>query len=231
MKTPVIAIATLLTASLTCLAGPKEDVAAAIKKLEAAGSYTWKMTWENSQFNAGPSTGKINKEGTALMSRSFGDRTILSVHQGEKAASETQDGWKSLAELEADQGPGRWTAMMLRNFTPAAKEAADLLAETPELNLQNDLIIGKLTETGAKQMLSFRRRGTTPQDGPEIRNASGSVKFWIENDSLKKYSYSVKGTMSFNGNDRDMDRTILVEISDVGTTQVEIPAEAKPKLQ
>jgi hypothetical protein len=231
MKTPVIAIATLLTASLSCLAGPKEDVAAAIKKLEDTGSYTWKMTWENSQFNAGPSTGKINQEGTALMSRSFGDRTILSVHQGEKAASETQDGWKSLSELETDQGPGRWTAMMLRNFTPAAKEAADLLAETTGFSQKEGVLSGNLTEAGAKQILSFRRRGNTPQDGPEIRNPSGSVKFWIENGSLKKYSYSVKGTMSFNGNDRDMDRTILVEISDAGNTTVEIPEAAKSKLQ
>jgi hypothetical protein len=231
MKANIIALVTLLTTSLTCVASPREDVAAAIKKVQIAGSYTWKMTWESSQFNTGPTTGKINNEGTALMSRSFGDRTIRSVHQGKKAASETQDGWKSLAELETGQGPGRWTAMMLRNFTPAAKEAEDLLAETPDLTQQNDAISGKLSETGAKQMLSFRRRNNSSQDGPEIRNASGSATFWIENGSLKKYSYTVNGTMSFNGNDRDMDRTIVVELSDLGTTAVEIPAEAKPKLQ
>ena len=36
--------------------------------------------------------------------------------------------------------------------------------------------------------------------------------------------------MSFNGNDREIDRTTTVEIKDVGTTKLTVPDEAKKKL-
>ena len=41
---------------------------------------------------------------------------------------------------------------------------------------------------------------------------------------------AVQGKVSFNGNDRDVDRTTTVEIKDVGTTKVELPEGAKNKL-
>jgi hypothetical protein len=37
--------------------------------------------------------------------------------------------------------------------------------------------------------------------------------------------------MTFNGEDRDVNRTTTVDITDVGTTKVEIPADAKSKLE
>jgi len=224
-------IAAVAASALPCLAGPKEDVTTAIKKLSEASNYTWKSTWENSQFRPDPSIGKIDKAGTAILTSSFGDNKFVSVRQGEKAAMQGQDGWRSLAELESEEGPGRFSAMMLRNFTSAAEDAADLLKAASDLTLKEGVIAGNLTEEGAKQMLSFRRRrGGGEGGGPEISNASGSVKYWLADGTLKKFSYTVKGTMSWNGNDRDMDRTIIVEISDVGSTKVEIPAEAKAKL-
>ena len=38
------------------------------------------------------------------------------------------------------------------------------------------------------------------------------------------------GTISFNGNDFENDRTTTVEIKEVGSTKVEVPEEAKKKL-
>jgi hypothetical protein len=56
------------------------------------------------------------------------------------------------------------------------------------------------------------------------------VKFWIKDGVLSKYEFKVTGKVSFNGNDRDVDRTTTVEIKDVGTTKVEVSDEAKKKL-
>jgi hypothetical protein len=56
------------------------------------------------------------------------------------------------------------------------------------------------------------------------------VKFWLKDGALSKYQFNVKGTMSFNGNDREIDRTTTVEIKDVGTTKLTVPEEAKKKL-
>jgi hypothetical protein len=41
----------------------------------------------------------------------------------------------------------------------------------------------------------------------------------------------VQGSVSWNGNDREVDRTTTVEIKDVGTTKIEVPEDAKKKLQ
>jgi len=221
---------------LSALAAPKDEALKAVEKLAAADNYTWKSSWQNSQFGAAPTVGRIDKAGLAVVSRTMRDNTILSVHQGDKAATETQDGWRSLAELEADQGggqgSGRFAAMMLRGFRPAAEEAKYLVENCTGLSLSDGVFTGKLSEEAAKSMASFRRgrRGGGQGEGPEVSNAAGSVKLWVDNGVLKKYEYTVSGTMSFNGQDRDIDRTMLVEISDVGSTKVEVPEGAKAKL-
>jgi len=56
------------------------------------------------------------------------------------------------------------------------------------------------------------------------------VKFWLKDGELTKYEFNVKGTVSFNGNDIDQDRTSTVVIKDVGSTKVTVPEEAKKKL-
>jgi hypothetical protein len=67
--------------------------------------------------------------------------------------------------------------------------------------------------------------------GPEISGAKGSVKFWVKDGVLSKYQLNLKGSISFNGNDRDIDRTTTVEIKDIGSTKIELPDEAKKKLE
>jgi hypothetical protein len=68
-------------------------------------------------------------------------------------------------------------------------------------------------------------------NGPDITGAKGSAKFWVKDGALTKIEYTVKGNMSFGGNDMAMDRTTTIEIKDVGTTKVTVPDEAKKKLQ
>jgi len=85
-----------------------------------------------------------------------------------------------------------------------------------------------LTEEGAKSLLTFG----PPRGGnaPEISGAKGSVKFWVKDGALSKIQFNVQGKLSFNGNDRDVDRTTTVEIKDVGSTKVDVPEDAKKKL-
>jgi len=78
--------------------------------------------------------------------------------------------------------------------------------------------------------LTFRRRGNGG-DGPTVTNAKGSVKFWVKDGKLVKYQYHVQGTVNFNGDDRDIDRTTTVEIKDVNTTKIVVADDVKKKLQ
>jgi hypothetical protein len=121
-------------------------------------------------------------------------------------------------------------ARVVQNYRVPAVEAASLADDAKELKQDTNSISGDLTEAGAKELLSFRRRGNGG-DGPTVTNAKGSVKFWLSNGKLAKYQFHLQGAVSFNGNDRDVDRTTTVEIKDVNSTKIEVPDEAKKKLQ
>jgi hypothetical protein len=142
------------------------------------------------------------------------------------------EGWQSAEELTANAGQGggrgRGGAGMFRNFKAPAVRAQDLIGLTKELMAADGIISGDLTEEGAKSLMTFGGRGGG--GGPEISGAKGSVKFWVKDGVLSKFETKVQGKISFNGNDRDIDRTTTTEIKDIGTTTVTVPEEAKKKL-
>jgi hypothetical protein len=211
----------------------------AAKKLAEKENYSWKTSIENAGGGGGggrggrgggPTDGKTEKDGFTVLSMTRGENTIQSVLKGGKGAIKTQDGWKSLTEAaEAEgQNAGRFIARGLQSFKAPAAEAEELVAKTKELKKDADVYSGDLTEEGAKMRLSFGGRGGGA--APDISNAKGSVKFWVKDGVLSKYEFKVKGTVSFNGNDREVDRTTTVEIKDIGSTKVEVPEDAKKKL-
>ena len=163
----------------------------------------------------------------------FGDNTTEAFLKGGKGAVKTPDNdWQSLTEVGAsagDQpGPRRFLARTLQNFKAPAVQAGDLADKSKELKKDDATYSGDLTEAGAKELLSFG--GRPGGKAPEPKNAKGSVKFWLKDGVLSKYEMKVKGTVSFNGNEFENDRTTTVEIKEIGSTKVEVPAEAKKKL-
>lgn len=235
MKKHILFCATALLAGSLIAADstPKDDVNNAAKKLAEQPSYSWKTTVavpEDSQFRPGPTEGKTEKDGFTDIKMSFGDNTTEAVLKGDKAAVTNPDGgWQSLSEMDNNEGPGRFLGGMLRNFKAPAAQAADIAASTKELKKDGDTYSSDLTEDGAKTLLSFRgRRGGG--EPPAISDAKGSAKFWIKDGVLSKYEFKVTGKVSFGGNERDVDRTTTVEITDVGTTKVVVPEDAKKKL-
>jgi hypothetical protein len=213
-------------------AAPKDEVTAAAKKLADKDNYSWKQKSENAGgggFGGGTSEGKTEKDGYLWVSMTMRDNTIEAVKKGDKGAMKTQDGWQSLSEATSgDPGPGTFMARRLQAFKAPAAQAEDLAGKTKELKQDGDTFSGDLTEDGAKSQLMFGGRGGG--NGPEISGAKGSVKFWVKDGLLSKYEIKVKGTISFNGNDRDVDRTTTVEIKDIGSTKIEVPDDAKKKL-
>lgn len=237
MKKYILIAALSVITSALMAADAKEEVVGAAKKLAEKGNYSWKSTSENpgSQFRTGPTEGKTEKDGYTVVVSTRNENTTEMVLKGDKGAIKTQDGWKTVAELADAQGggggqgnPGRFMARTAQNFKAPAAEAQDLAGKAKELKKTDDTYASDLTEDGAKELLSWGRRAGGGE-GPSVSNAKGSVKFWIKDGVLSKYETKVKGTVSFNGNDRDVDRTTTVEIKDVGITKVEVSDEAKKK--
>jgi hypothetical protein len=234
MKTNALSAMLLLLAPplLAADSSPKDEITAAAKKLGEKPNYSWKTTVvvpEGSQFRPGPTEGQTEKDGLIHVTMTFGENSTQAFIKGEKAAvSDPDGGWQSLSDLDDAEGRRRFLSFMIRNVKTPAAQAADLAAGAKEIKKDGDTLSGELTEDGAKALLQFRAR--PGGDGPTISNAKGSVKFWLKDGALTKYEFKVKGTRSFNGNEMEIDRVTTVEIKDIGTTQITVPAEAKKKM-
>ena len=227
MKRICVAALVALAGTSLFAADGKEEVTKAAKALSEKANYSWKTTTvvpESAQFKPGPTEGKADKEGTVYVTMNFRDNMTEAVIKGGKAAYTNQDGDWQLAE-EGGEGPGRFMGAMLLNFKAPAAQAQDIVGKTKELKKEGDVYFGELTEEGVKTAAAFRRGGNA-----EVKNGSGTAKFWVKDGVLSKYEYSVKGKRSFNDQEFDIDRTVTTEIKDVGTTKVVVPEAAKKKI-
>jgi hypothetical protein len=228
----LLGVITLLAGSLIAAdSNPLDSVKEAAKKLGATDNYSWKTTIDFGGDAVGTIEGKTEKGGATFLAMSRGDQGMDAVLKGGKGVLKLDEGWKLVSEVVEDndqQGPARMVARMLQAFKAPAEEAADLATKTKELKLADGVYSGDLTTNAIQDRLRFgRRSGGNP---PDVSGAKGSVKFWLKDGSLAKYEFSVQGTVTVNGNDRDVDLKNAVEIKDVGTTKVTVPEEAAKKL-
>ena len=148
--------------------------------------------------------------------------------KGTNGAIKTDAGWQTLAEAMKAGGDGGFNptaflAQIVQTYKVPAVEAASLAAAAKELKSDTNGISGDLTEDGVKTLMAFANATVT--------NPKGSVKFWVTDGKLVKYQFHLQGSMDFNGNNFDSDRTTTVDIKDVGTTKVVVSDDAKKKLE
>jgi hypothetical protein len=241
-------LALLAGTLLAADAAPKDDVTAAAKKLADKDNYAWKRTTEDAgggRSGSRPSEGKVEKDGYLWLSMtlstprrspdtsiSIRDNTIEGIKKGEKVAIKTADGWQSFSEATSG-GPGTASigARLVQIFKAPAAEAEELADEVKECTKDGDVYSGELTEEGAKsQVITRSGRGASGPNAPEISGAKGSVKFWAKDGVLTKYEIKVQAKVSFSGRENDVNRTVTIEIKDVGSTKVQVPDDAMKKL-
>jgi hypothetical protein len=230
-------------------ADAKTDVKAAAQKL-AGQSYAYTTTVKSEGGQGGGQQGralgatlseaKVDKDGTAVLTYKSGETTILAVVKGEKSAVKAADGWKASTEFQRGQGgqgqqrdPAAGVARGLRTYKAPGAAAEGLADKTKEIKDDGEgAYSGELTEEGVKELLSFGGRpGGNNQNAPQVADPKGSVKFWVKDGTLVKYEVNVQGKMTFGQREIVINRTTTVEIKDVGTATVEVPEEAKAKLQ
>ncbi len=239
MKTVItLAIAGLLAASVHA-ADSKNDVKSAAKKLADKPNYSWVSTPKTEgggggggggNFRAGPTEGKIEKGGWTQTTASFGDNKVETFIKGEKFATKREDEWKTGEELEGDDR-GAFLVRAVKAFKAPASQAEDIADKVKELKKGEDgSYSGELTEEGATALLSRGGRGGGGGNAPT--GGKGTAKFWIKDGALTKFEYNVQGSIKVRDSDeeRKINRTTTVEIKDIGTTKIDVPAEVKKKL-
>lgn len=213
---------------LTANAAPKDDVLGGAKKLDGK-SYSWVSNSGGGPMG-GSATGKAGADGTIAISMAMRDNTIEIVKQGGKTAIKGEAGWQSAAEMAGDEGMGRFMAMMAENLKAPGTEVQELLAKVAEVKLADGVYSGTFSAEAAKDV-AMPFRPPAGMEGPAVSDAKAAIKVWLTDGALSKYELSTSAKISFNGNERDMIRTTTVEIKDVGTVTVTVPAEAKAKLK
>jgi hypothetical protein len=217
-------------------AADSDNIKAGLQKLADSPNYSWKSVVEGG-YGAGETDGKTQSDGLTSLSITRQDNSFQVFIQNGKGVAKTDDGWQTAAELTADDGggggpsPERMLGMMIENFKTPVAMAQAAIVKLQNVQKTDDGYTADLSEDAAKQLLTFRRRNQNANgQGPTITNAKASVHIWIKDGIVAKLLHHVTGTVSFNGNDRDIDRTTTTEFTDVGSTKITIPDDAKAKL-
>src|SRR5262249_7146896 len=126
-----------------------------------------------------------------------------------------------------EQGAGRFVARMVQNLREPNADAKDLASKAKEVKGENGSYTATPGEAAAKELISFRgfgRRGGGGGQGggggtpPEVSGAKGSVTFTVTDGVLTGYELSLSGSMTFNGENRDVSRTTKVAFAGICTT-------------
>ena len=261
MKTNLIFSLATVLALPAWAADPADEIKAAAGKLADQPNYSWTAKVESAQQNqqnqpgrgrgfggGSPPSGKMEKGGFAVLTYKIGDNTTEAVRKGDKVAIKSEDEWKTAEELTEDTGgggggggfnPQRFLARRVQQAKFPAAEAQELAGRVKELKKDGDAYSGELTAEALKQMFTFGGRqgggggGGGGRGAPDTSGLKGTAKFWVKDGALAKYETHVQGKMTFgqDNQEREINRTTTVEIKDVGSTKVEVPAEAKKKLK
>jgi hypothetical protein len=232
-------IAAMFAAGVLCAADstPSGQVSDAIAKLKATTNYSWTVTTvagPDAPFTPPPVKGQTDN-GLARFSTQFGDNATEVVLKGDKAAFKGEDGWE-LAVGGGGFGPEMFALNLSRNGTPG-DETAIILKGVKELKtLDGGALGGDLNTDAATDLMTFgpRHKAKSSDEAPAFpppKGVKGSAKFWVKGGALVKYQTHLTGTVSFNGDDTALDFTKTTEIQDIGTTKMDVPDEAKKKLE
>ena len=238
------------TASAAPLRDAKDEVKAAVKKLGDGGNYSWSATTKNNadagggaapRFAMGPIEGKTEKDGTIWVSMKLGENGLEAVLKGEKFAMKSVDGWKGSADLQppaagARPDPMMFAARSLKNIKSPVDGFGQSIDKIKELKSEGDgLYSGEFTDEGAKDLISPPRPAGAPANPnfapPQVSEPKGSIKIWVKDGLLSKIETTLTGKMTIREQERAINRTTTIEIKDVGSTKIEIPDEAKKKLE
>jgi hypothetical protein len=107
--------------------------------------------------------------------------------------------WKNVPEMRVGEAPGAFMERMVRQVTAPAHQIEELTKRIGDnLRKQGDTYSGDLLEAHAKALVEDRKSRTL-EDGPQVKSATGSVKFWTKDGAVTKYELTLRGKKSVDG--------------------------------
>ena len=232
-KTLVIGFVGIMAGWLSAAdSSPKDKLTKAAKQVGEKSNYSWTTTTKEADGSAGRLGTIEGKTGDKVVFLSFtpGGIPVEVYMQGEKGAAKALEGWQTFDDIAQTGGTAAAIVRYLRSYKAPAAESAEFASNVKDLKEADGALNGELKEDAIKEILLLGARRREGQDPPKTEDAKGSVKFWIKEGALTKYEINVQGKVSAGERTFDINRTTTVEIKDVGSTKLEVPAEPKAKL-
>jgi hypothetical protein len=209
----------------------REDVQAAVKKLEEAPNYSWTASYQNVARNGVVTVeheGKAEKDGVTWIAGRNANAATEGAFKGDVWVVKTADGWKGSADPAPEGGKPNlalFSANWLRTNKGTLARAGRLAEQVKDMKSEgNGVYSGDLTEEGVTSTFD---RGLA---GEKVADGKASVKFWVKNGVLTKYEVKASGKRILKTTETPSNFIRSVEFKDVGTTKIDVPAEAKAKL-
>ncbi|MCX6950732.1 MAG: hypothetical protein NTV51_00865 [Verrucomicrobia bacterium] len=216
MKTRLVSASLVsLLSVLSASAAPADDLAAAAKKLAAAANYSWTSTTEmaNSQFPAMPVEGVAEKDGFTVVTRTFNDNKSQTVRKGTQVVMQNRDGdWMTGEEMRAQfaggggggggggqrggGGRGGFGGGTFGGAPNPVETIAALAAKIKELKSENGVLVATANGEEAAALLAPPGGRGGQGGGFAPKYSSVTVKFWLKDGALAKYSTHSIGTIS-----------------------------------
>jgi len=217
-----------------------DELRVAVRKLSESGSYAWNVTTSNAgetseRYSVGPLEAKTEKGGlTWIRSRETPPMEV--VLKGPKMAVRLDDGWaleQDLASGTRVRGHANLSVLRsLKSHARPAAQASALLKHAKDLKEeQPGYFTSPIDDAGVKEFLHQSLRTT---HNPEITAQDGTLAFWVRDGVLTRYEIALRGTVTYPApaaSTWTADLKISVEVSGVGTTTVDVPEEARKKLE
>jgi len=236
MKQLLIAGLAGLVAGATFAAetNPKDKLTTAAKQLGDKANHSWTMNTK--EGDGGPGRlgtieAKTEKGGVTFVSLTPGGLPVEVYMKGEKGAARALEGWQSLDEIAQTSGTAAAIVKFLRSYKNPAAQCTELAGKVKDLKESDGALAGDLKDEAVQELLLVGTRRREGQDPPKTTDAKGSAKFWIKDGALTKYEINVQGKVTAGEREFDVNRTMTTEVKDVGSTKIEVPAEAKAKME
>ena len=232
--TLIIGLVSLLAHTLSAAdSGPQAKLLNATKQLGDKPNYSWTATTkegDGSPGRVGPIAGKAEKGGLTYLSFEIGAVPVEVYMNGQKGAAKALEGWQTFDEIAQTGGTAAAVVRYLRVYKAPGAESAALSEKAKDVKEAEGVLSGELKEEAVKELLERGARRREGQEPPKIAGPKGSMKFWIQDGALTKYEVNIQGKVTAGDREFDVNRTTTVEIKDVGSTKLEVPAEAKAKM-
>jgi hypothetical protein len=125
-------------------------------------------------------------------------------------------------------GPRAYSNLQL-GITHPHEDLGVIVASHDLLQVEDDLVVGRLTELGAKLLLV--------RDGQETitpLRAAGTFKLWRRGDMIVKYQVTLTGTLTVHlptgRRTLEVSQVSDTMLKDIGTTTFEVPEDARIRL-